>query len=84
MTNTLPFLAQETGWHAQTLGQALGYMAIFALVGVLLLLISFKLFDRAITKIDLEAEIAKGNVAAAILAAGVLVSITVLIAMAML
>jgi putative membrane protein len=75
--------AQEAGWHAKTLGEALMNSALFGLVGVVMLLIGFKIFDKAVVHLDLEKEIQKGNVAAAILGAAVLIAIAMLLAVAM-
>ena len=55
----LMLINPETTWRADSLGGALANMAIFAIAGVALLLICFKLFDKAIPRIDFEAEIAK-------------------------
>jgi uncharacterized membrane protein YjfL (UPF0719 family) len=75
-----PMLAVES-W--QTVPDALGKMAVFGAAGILLLFISFKIFDKLITKIDLENEISRGNIAAAILASAVLVAMSIVLAMAM-
>jgi uncharacterized membrane protein YjfL (UPF0719 family) len=75
--------AQEAGWHSKSLGEALLNSAVFGLTGVVMLLIGFKLFDKAIVHIDMEKEIKKGNVAAAILGAAVLIAIAMLISIAM-
>jgi uncharacterized membrane protein YjfL (UPF0719 family) len=80
MNMHLPMLAVES-W--QTVPDALGQMTVFAAAGVILLLISFKIFDKVITKIDLEHEISKGNIAAAILASAVLIAMSIILAMAM-
>ncbi len=53
---------------------------IFSIMGAVLLLLCFKAFDKAITKIDFEEEIKKGNMAAAIVAAAVIVGISIIIA----
>ena len=79
---TTPLHAQEAGWHAKNLGEAVGYSAIFGLVAVVMLIIGFKLFDKAVAHVDLEKEIQKGNVAAAILGAAVLLSLAILLSAA--
>ena len=66
-----------------TLGEALINSALFGLVGVVMLLIGFKIFDKAVVHLDLEKEIQKGNVAAAILGAAVLIAIAMLLSVAM-
>lgn len=72
-----------TGWHAQTLGQALGYMVLFAVVGIVLAIVSYKLFDKC-TPGDLHKEIVENrNVAAAIIGGAVILGVCVIIAAAM-
>lgn len=71
-------------WHAQTLGQALGYLLLFALVGVLAAIAGYKLFDKC-TPGDLTREIVENrNVAAAIVAGSVILGVCLIIAAAML
>ncbi len=67
-------------WHAKNLGEALGYSTVFGLLGIVLIIIGFKIFDKIITKIDLEEEIKKGNVAAAILSGAAIIAIGLIIA----
>ena len=83
MTPLIPMLAQAGEWHAKNLGEALLYTALFGVVGIALVFIGFRVFDKAITKIDLEAEVAKGNVAAAVLSGAAIVAIAIIIAAAM-
>ena len=83
MTQFTPLLAQAGEWHAKNVGEALLYTAVFGVVGIILVFIGFKLFDKAITKINLEAEIAKGNVAAAILSGAAIIALAIIIAAAM-
>ena len=79
MTQFTPLLAQAGEWHAKNLGEAVLYTAIFGVLGIVLVFVGFKVFDKAIAKIDLEAEIAKGNVAAAVLSGAVIVAIAIII-----
>ena len=83
MTQLTPMLAQVGEWHAKNLGEALLYTAVFGIVGIILVFVGFKIFDKAITKIDLEAEVAKGNVAAAILSGAAIIALAIIIAAAM-
>ena len=83
MTQLTPMLAQVGEWHAKNLSEALLYTAVFGIVGTVLVFVGFKIFDKAITKIDLEAEVAKGNVAAAVLSASVIIALAIIIAAAM-
>lgn len=74
--------ALET-WHAASLPGALGNMAIFAIAAIVLLFICVKVFDKAITKVDLEAEIAKGNIAAGIVVGAIVLGVSIILAVAM-
>ncbi len=71
-----------SGWHAQSLGQAMAYTAVFALAGIVLAIVGYKLFDRC-TPGDLNREIVEHrNVAAAIVAAAVILGVCHIIAAA--
>jgi putative membrane protein len=76
--------APAATWHAQSLGQALLYMLLFAAVGIVAAVVGYKLLDMA-TPGDLNKEILEHrNVAAAIVAAAVILGICIIIAAAML
>ena len=76
--------AASSGWHAQTLGQALGYMVLFSAVGIIAAIAGYKLFDKC-TPGDLHNEIVQHkNVAAAIVAGSVILGVCIIIAAAML
>jgi putative membrane protein len=62
--------------------QSLLNCSLFGLLGILLVAVGFKLFDRILHKVDLEQEVAKGNIAAAILSGAALIAIAVIIAVA--
>ena len=83
MTQFTPLLAQAGEWHAKNLGEALLYTALFGVVGIILVFTGFKIFDKAIAKVDLEAEVAKGNVAAAVLSGAAIIALAIIIAAAM-
>jgi uncharacterized membrane protein YjfL (UPF0719 family) len=71
-------------WHAQTLGQAIGYMLLFAAIGILAAIAGYKLFDKC-TPGDLHKEILENkNSAAAIVAGAVILGVCIIIAAAML
>ena len=55
---------------------------VYAILATLLLILCFKIFDKVMTKIDLEAEVLKGNIAAGIFSAAVLIAIALIIAAA--
>ena len=74
----------STGWHAQTLGQAIGYMVLFSAVGIIAAIAGYKLFDKC-TPGDLHQEILQNrNTAAAIVAGSVILGVCIIIAAAML
>lgn len=71
-------------WHAASLGEALGYMVLFAACGIAITVAGYKLFDR-LTPGDLHREIFEHrNVAAAILAAAVILAVSLIVCAAML
>ncbi len=71
-------------WHAQTLGQALLYMLLFAGVGIVAAIAGYKIFDKC-TPGHLSNEILEHrNVAAAIVAGSVILGVCIIIAAAML
>lgn len=71
-------------WRAQSLGQALGYMVLFAAVGIIAAIAGYKLFDKC-TPGDLHREILENkNIAAAIIAAAVILGVSIIIAASML
>lgn len=73
-----------SGWHAQTLGQAIGYMLLFSGIGILVAIGGYKLFDKC-TPGDLHHEIVQNkNVAAAIVAGSVILGVCLIIAASML
>ena len=73
-----------TSWHAQSLGQAVAYMVIFAVIGIILAVAGYKIFDKC-TPGDLNKEILEHrNVAAAIIAGAVILGLCIIVAAAML
>ena len=73
--------AVET-WHANSLAQALLHTAIFSLVGTLLAIVGYKLFDLC-TPGDLHEEIVKNrNLAAAIIGAAIILGVSIVVAAA--
>lgn len=76
--------AVPVGWHAQSLGEALAYMLLFAFVGILAAITGYKLFDKC-TPGNMHHEIIENkNVAAAIVAGAVILGVCLIIAAAML
>ena len=59
--------------------QSVGIAALFGLLGIVLSLFGYKLFDLVETKIDFATEIKNGNIAAAIVMGAFLVGICIVI-----
>ena len=77
-------VAPAPTWHAQTLGQALLYMLLFAGVGIVAAIAGYKIFDKC-TPGHLSNEILEHrNVAAAIVAGAVILGVCIIIAASML
>src|ERR1043165_1160661 len=77
-------LPPVASWHAQTLGEAIGYMVLFAAIGIGTAIAGYKVFDMC-TPGNLSKEILENkNVAAAIVAAAVILGVCIIIAAAML
>lgn len=53
---------------------------IFGLIGIVLLIFGYWFFDKVITKIDFNEELKKNNIAMAIVIAGFMISIGIIIA----
>ena len=71
-------------WRAQTLGQALLFMLVFAVVGIVVAIAGYKIFDKC-TPGHLNREILEHrNVAAAIIAGAVILGVCLIVAAAML
>ena len=80
-----PAITQEQvqSWHAHTLLQAVTNVLLFAAIGIIAAIIGFKLFDKC-TPGNLQKEIIEQkNIAAAIIAAAVIVGVSIIIAAAM-
>ena len=77
-------VAAPVGWHATSLAQAVGYMVLFAAIGISLAILGYKLFDKC-TPGELHREIVENkNVAAAIIGGSVILGVCIIIAAAML
>ena len=71
-------------WRAGTLIEAVASTLIFGLIGIVLAILGFKLFD-AVVKVNLEQEICeKQNIAVALLCAGMVLGICIVVAAAVL
>lgn len=77
-------LPSSSGWHASSLPQAIAYMLLFALIGIITAIIGYILFDKC-TPGDLHKEIVENkNIAAAIIGGAVILGVCLIVAAAML
>jgi uncharacterized membrane protein YjfL (UPF0719 family) len=68
-------------WPADSLWLALLYVLLFGVLGILLTVFGFKVFDWVMTKVDVERELTENrNVAVAIVMAAVILGISLVIA----
>lgn len=58
----------------------IGLNFLYAVLGVALMFISYKVFDKLSPKIDFEEELKKGNLAVAVFIAALFVSIALIVA----
>jgi putative membrane protein len=76
--------APVPSWHATTLLEAIGNVLIFAAIGIFAAIVGYKVFDKC-TPGDLQREIIEHkNIAAAIVAAAVILGVSIIIAASML
>ena len=63
--------------------QAIAAAIVFGLIGILLTLLGYKVFDWSATKIDVQKELAeKHNIAVAIVAAAVIIAVAIVVSAA--
>jgi len=75
--------ASVPSWHAQSLAEAVGYVLLFAAIGIAAAIAGYKVFDWC-TPGDLSKEILEHrNVAAAIVAGAVILGVSIIVAAAM-
>ena len=58
----------------------IGLNFLYAVIGVVLMFVSYKVFDKLSPKIDFEVELKKGNIAVSIFIAALFISIALIIA----
>src|SRR4051812_40133418 len=73
-------LAQTTGVLSKSLGQALLYSLIFATVGIFVVFVAFKIFDLALTEIDVQKELLNNNIAVGLVTGAVIIGISIIVA----
>lgn len=56
-----------------------GLSIAFGLIGIILLIVGYYIFDKVLTKVDFNEELKKNNIAVAIVIAGFMISIGIII-----
>ena len=74
------FASAHYDW--EQLGMLLLAAAAFGIVGIALLAVGFKIFEYITPKLDVEAELAKGNVAVGIMVGALLIAMALIVKMA--
>jgi putative membrane protein len=68
-------------WSPDNFGMAIGSAIVFGLIGIMLMMLGFKIFDWITPKIDVETELAeKHNIAVAIVVGAVFLGISIILA----
>lgn len=77
-------VATNGSWHPESLLQAVGYMLLFAFIGILVAIVGYRIFDLC-TPGDLHKEIVQNkNVAAALIGGAIILGVCIIVAAAML
>lgn len=69
-------------WDWDAFGMALLAAAVFGLLGIVLLMLGFKLFERLTPKLDVEQKLQEGSVAVAIVVGALLIAIALVVSAA--
>ena len=68
-------------WHPSSFGEALAATAAFGLIGIALLVVGYKAFDKLTPGLHIEKELAeKNNVAVAIVIAAIIIGVSIIVA----
>ncbi len=78
-----PAILGQAVFHEHSMVMGIVWSLVFGLIGIILTMLGFKIFDWITPKIDVETELAqKQNIAVAIVCAAVIVGISIVIAAA--
>lgn len=66
-------------WNSEAFAMSLLAAAVFGLLGIALLALGFKVFEWITPKLDVEQELAKGNIAVGILVGAVVLGTSLII-----
>jgi len=67
-------------WTPETFGEAVLSTVVFGLIGMALLFLGYKVFDRLTPNLHIEKELDEKNVAVAIVVAAILISLSLIVA----
>lgn len=56
-----------------------GLSIVFGIIGIVLLILGYNIFDKVLTKVDFNEELKKNNIAVAIVIAGFMIAIGIII-----
>jgi len=73
----MPLFAE--GWTTNTFEMSLAAAAAFGLLGIVLLVIGFKVFEWITPKLKVEEELTKGNIAVGIAVGALLLGISLIV-----
>lgn len=76
----MTLFAFEWSWNA--FGMALLAAAAFGLLGIALLMLGFKVFERITPKLDVEQKLQEGSIAVGIVTGALLIAIAIVVAAA--
>jgi putative membrane protein len=66
-------------WHFDTVGMSLVAVAAFGALGIVLLVLGFKLFEWVTPRLNIEEELSKGNIAVAIVVAAAILGVALIV-----
>jgi putative membrane protein len=66
-------------WNFDSFGMSFLAVGAFGLLGIVLLVLGFKLFEWVTPKLNVEEELSKGNIAVAIVVAAAILGIAVIV-----
>ena len=72
-------LAEHVTWDFPGMVMSLTAAAVFGLLGIALLALGFKLFEWITPKLDVEAELGKGNIAVGIVVGSVILGVSLIV-----
>lgn len=66
-------------WRPETFPELLGAALVWSLLGIIVLIIGYKLFDLATPRVHFDEQLNKGNMAVAIVIAALLLGVAIVV-----